>query len=252
MRSHAFPDTGIRESCTQRVSRQYFCSRTAIVRGVIEMSIRIVIADDLALVRTGLKHLFELQPDIEIVGQAGSNEELLNAVAAAAPSVVVTDVVMKDRQVAEIIPQIRAQNPAIKFIALAATLDRRFVIGMLQAGASAFLPKDCEFSELLHAVRTVIHGTAYLSPAVSDVIVQYHYEKRDGNGSNGSSLSPREKQVLQLLADDRSTKEIAETCIISKKTVETHRAHLMQKLNAGSVADLVKYAVREGLTTLQQ
>lgn len=216
------------------------------------MAIKIVVADDQTIVREGLKKLLEGQSDMQVVAQAGDSVELARVVKDTSPDVVITDVMMNNLDGAETIRNIVAENPNTRVVALSNHLNSRHVVGMLSAGACAYLLKDCSFAELARAIRTVASGRTYLSPSVSDIVVNSHFHNPGGVLSPAELLSARERQVLQLVADGRSTKEIAAKYFISKKTVETHRMHLMQKLNAGSVAELVKYAIREGLTDLEK
>jgi DNA-binding NarL/FixJ family response regulator len=143
--------------------------------------------------------------------------------------------------------------PHVKIIALSMHSDRRFVLGMLEAGASGYLLKDCAFDELAQAVRNVSAGHTYLSPKIADVVVKGYLNRiSEMNTASGSVLSPREREILQLIAEGMSAKEIAGHLNLGIKTVETHRRNMMQKLKMNSIAELTKYAVREGLVALEE
>ena len=217
------------------------------------MSIRIILADDHKIVREGIRSLLEKQADIEVVAEADDGRTLLKLVEEMLPNVVVADVAMPDLNGIEATRQITNKDPNIKVVALSMYSDRRFIMGMLSAGASGYLPKDCAFEELAQAIRTVAADRTYLSPTVADIVVKdyfHHLEKTDLSAF--SILSSREREVLQLLAEGKTVKEIASHLAISVKTIETHRQQIMSKLNIHSVAELTKYAIREGLTSLEK
>jgi len=195
--------------------------------------------------------LLEKQPDIEVVAEAENGLATLKLVDETAPNIVIMDVAMPDLNGTEATRQIIAKAPTVKVIALSMYSDRRFVIGMLSAGASGYLPKDCAFEELVQAIRTVAADRTYLSPSIVDIVVKdyfHHLEKTDS--SVLSILTSREREVLQLLAEGRTVKEIARHLFLSVKTIETHCQQIMHKLDTHSIAKLTKYAIREGLTSL--
>jgi len=215
------------------------------------MSIRVLLADDHKIIREGLRSLLEKQPDIEVVAEAENGLATLKLVDETAPNIVIMDVAMPDLNGTEATRQIIAKAPTVKVIALSMYSDRRFVIGMLSAGASGYLPKDCAFEELVQAIRTVAADRTYLSPSIVDIVVKdyfHHLEKTDS--SVLSILTSREREVLQLLAEGRTVKEIARHLSLNVKTIETHCQQIMHKLDTHSIAKLTKYAIREGLTSL--
>jgi DNA-binding NarL/FixJ family response regulator len=162
------------------------------------------------------------------------------------------DVAMPDLNGIEATRQITSEFPQIKVIALSMYADRRFVVNMLKAGASGYLLKDCAFEELARSIRLVMANKTYLSPGVTDVVVKdLVHGSPDANASVFSVLTAREREVLQLMAEGRTTNQIADNLHVSVKTIETHRQHVMNKLKIQSVAELTKYAIREGLTTLE-
>lgn len=212
---------------------------------------RIVLADRHMIFREGLICLLETQPDIQVTGHTGDGAELLRMVAETSPDIIITDVFLRSVDGFEATRGIVARSGA-RVIALSTYADRRSVIGMLTAGAFGFVHKDCSYNELVQAIRAVAAGKTYLSPSVSDILVNEHFHNMaNGSRSPEDLISPRELQVLRLLAEGNSTKKTAEELDISVKTVETHRQHLMQKLDVDSLAELVKYAVRARVTSLE-
>jgi DNA-binding NarL/FixJ family response regulator len=169
------------------------------------------------------------------------------------PDIVIMDIGMPDLNGIEAARQIISRVKGIKVIALSMHSDKRFVLEMLKAGASGYLLKDCAFEELIDAIRTVRNGQIYLSNRVAGVVVdEYLHNRPASEVSAYNLLSAREREVLQLLAEGNSTKSIAVSLKVSTKTIETHRQQIMEKLNLHSVAELTKYAVKEGLTSLDQ
>jgi two-component system, NarL family, response regulator NreC len=216
------------------------------------MSIRIIIADDHQIVRQGLRTLLEKEPDMEVVAEAEDGRRTLNLAREVIPHVIVMDVEMPDLNGIEATMQILAELPQIKVIALSMYSDRRFVTNMLKAGACGYLLKDCAFEELVQAIRLAMSNRIYLSPGIADVVVKDYVNHTPApTPSVFSVLTAREREVLQLLSEGRRTTQIAEQLHISIKTVETHRQQIMHKLGMRSVAELTKYAIREGLTSLE-
>jgi DNA-binding NarL/FixJ family response regulator len=216
------------------------------------MSIRIIIADDHQIVRQGLKTLLENEPDMKVVAEAGDGGRTVTLVRELSPHVVVIDVKMPDMSGIEATRQILSELPDVKVIALSMFGDRRFVINMLKAGAKGYLLKDCAFEELAQAIRLVMSNKTYLSHGVAEIVVKdYVTQVTSPSQSVFSVLTAREREVLQLMAEGKRTTQIAELLQISVKTVDTHRQQLMRKLDIRSVAELTKYAIREGLTTLE-
>jgi two-component system response regulator NreC len=217
------------------------------------MVIRIIIADDHQIVRQGLKTLLEREPDLQVVAEAEDGRRTLSLVREFIPHVVVLDVEMPDLNGIEAARQILAEFPQVKVIALSMYSDRRFVVNMLKAGANGYLLKDCAFEELAQAIRLAMSNRIYLSPGVADVVVKDYVNSSSSSGSQSvfAVLTPREREVLQLLSEGKRTSQIADLLHISVKTVETHRQQIMHKLGIKSVAELTKYAIREGLTSLE-
>jgi two-component system response regulator NreC len=214
------------------------------------MRTRIILADDHAILRHGLSRLIEQQEDMEVIAQAGNGHSTFDLVREMSPDIVVMDIGMPDLNGIDATRQIIRDYPKVKIIGLSMHSGKKFISEMLKAGASGYLLKDCAFEELVIAIKTVMEGKTYLSPSIADVIVE-NYVRPSGEEENSvfSTLSQREREVLQLLVEGKTTKQIGMTLHISAKTVEGHRLRIMSKLNIDNVANLTKYAIREGLTS---
>jgi two-component system response regulator NreC len=216
------------------------------------MSVRILLVDDHRIVCEGLEMLIAEQRDMEVVGVASDGREAVRIAREVSPDVVVMDVAMPNLNGVEATRQLIEESPRLRVIALSMHGDKRYVRGMLSAGASGYLLKDCAGEELAQAIRTVVGNQVYLSPAIAGVVVG-EFARQDAEVSDErphSRLSPRELEVLQLLAEGHSSREIATILHLSVKTIETHRRQVMDKLQLDSIADLTKYAIREGITSL--
>lgn len=213
------------------------------------MPIKIILADDHKIVRQGLRTMLEKESDIEVMGEADDGRMAVRLARELSPQVVIMDVGMPDLNGIEATRQVLAECPGIKVIALSMHSDRRFVMNMLKAGASGYLLKDSAFEELATAIRMVLTNKIYLSTEIANVVIK-DYLQGGGDESVFSVLSPREREVLQLMAEGKSSRQIADHLNISVKTVETHRMQIMHKLQIFSVAELTKYAIREGLSSL--
>ncbi len=209
-------------------------------------------ADDHKITRQGLRSLIDENSDMEVVAEAENGRDAVELARSLSPDVVIMDVSMPDLNGVEATRQIIQDNPGVRVIALSMHSDTLFVSEMLKSGASGYLLKDCAFEELEQAVRTIIQGKAYLSPSISGVVVEdYLHRLSKAQMSTSEVLTDREREVLQLIAEGRSTKQIALKLHISAKTVETHRRQIMNKLDLHTVAELTKYAIRKGLTALE-
>jgi len=217
------------------------------------MSIRIIIADDHRLVREGLRSLVEKQPDMEVIAEAEDGRTMLKLAQEMLPNIAIVDVAMPDLNGIEATRQIIDIAPSVKVLALSMYSDRRLVAGMLSAGASGYLLKDCAFEELVQAVRTVVAGQIYLSPTIAQIVARNYIDRLEKMDSSAFALlTTREREVLQLLAEGKTVKEIAYHLNLSVKTIETYRQRMMDKLYMHSIAELTKYAIREGLTSLDE
>ena len=215
------------------------------------MSTKILLADDHKITRQGLRSLLENQPDMEVIAEADQGRTAVSLAAELRPNVVIMDVTMPDLNGIEATKQILAHSPNIKIIALSMHSDTLFISEMLKSGASGYLLKDCAFDELADAIRSVVAGKMYLSPSISGIVVDdYLHRLSKVEAPDSNTLTDREREVLQLIAEGKSTKQTALKLHVSIKTIETHRRQIMHKLNIFSVAELTKYAVRKGLTSL--
>jgi DNA-binding NarL/FixJ family response regulator len=216
------------------------------------MSIRIVLADDHDVVRHGLCRALQQEKDMEIVGQAGDGRAAISMAGQLLPDVLLMDIGMPDLNGIEATRQIHSQTPGVKVVALSMHSTPGPVTEMFRAGASGYLPKNCDFAELVRAIHTVAAGQTYVSPSISKMFVNgLVHPPETGQPTAFSLLTQREREVLQLLAEGRTTKEIARQLHISPKTVEMHRLRLMNKLGIDHVATLTKYAIQEGLTSAE-
>jgi len=215
------------------------------------MSIEIILADDHNIMREALRVLLEKEPDMEVIGEAADGESTLRLAQEKRPDVVIMDISMPGLNGIEATRKITAKVSGVKVIALSAYSDRRFISHMFKAGASGYLLKDCLFEELAVAIRAVAKNQIYVSPKIADVVVKdfIHRSLKD-DLTVFSILTDREREVLQLLSEGQTTKRIASLLKVSVKTIETHRQHIMDKLDIRSIAGLTKYALREGLTSL--
>ncbi|HUU67953.1 MAG TPA: response regulator transcription factor [Planctomycetota bacterium] len=217
-----------------------------------ENTITILLADDHKIIREGLHALLEQHSDIRVVAEAEDGRKAVELAAKVRPDVAILDIGMPDLNGIEATRRITAEVRGIKVIGLSMHSDKRFVSEMFQAGASGYLLKDCASEELARAIRAVVQGQTYISPGIAGVVIgDYVQHLAVPGGSAGSILSGREREVLQLLAEGKTTKQTALCLHVSIKTIETHRQNIMRKLNVYSVAELTKYAVREGLTSLE-
>ena len=213
------------------------------------MSIRVLLVDDHQIMREGLRALLERAPGIAIVGDAADGRTALDLVKRLSPDVVVMDVGMRDLNGIEATRQVKAENERVKVVALSAHADKRYVLHMLDAGASGYVLKITAHEELVRAVLAVHAGKTYLCPEIAGHVVA---RGKDSEASAYSVLGPRERQVLQLVAEGKSSGEAARAMNISVKTVEAHRRNIAEKLGLHGTAELTKYAVREGLTSLDE
>jgi len=216
------------------------------------MSIKILLVDDHAIIREGLRSLLEKQPEMEVIADTDDGRKAIELVRELLPDIVIMDITMPGLNGIEATRQITAEFPDVKVIALSIHSKRRYVADMLSAGATGYILKECLFDELVQAIKAIAAGGRYLSPRITDVVVS-DYVKRLSTSADSpfEALKTREREVLQLVAEGKSTKQIALELHVSTKTIEANRRQIMEKLNIHNVAELTKYAVREGLTTLE-
>ena len=218
----------------------------------IAKTTRILIADDHEMIRAGVRGLLEREHGYEVVGEAASGDDAVEMARRLSPDIVVSDLTMPGLSGVEATRQMRAHNPLLKVIILSVHSDSVMVAEALRAGASGYLLKSSAPVELTLALRAARAGETYLSPRISQVVVAAYLRpvENPSDASAYSQLTAKQREVLQLLAEGKSNKEVACELVISSKTVEAHRAQIMEKLSIFSLAGLTKYAVREGLTTL--
>lgn len=216
------------------------------------MPVRILLVDDHHMIREGLRSLLESDTGFEIVGEADNGRRAVELAAEVKPDVVIMDVAMPTLNGVEATQRILQNAPGTKVVALSMHTDRQYVGRMLEAGACGYVLKDSAFEELAVAIETVLSGRTYLCPRVASVVVDSYVRKPAEGKDTVARLTPREREVLQLTAEGHSTKEIAFSLHVSVKTIETHRRNIMEKLDIHSVAELTKYAVRLGLTSLEE
>ena len=213
---------------------------------------QVLIADDHKIFREGLRHIVQNELHLEVVAQANDGRDAVSLAAKYRPDLIIMDVSMPDLNGIEATRQILQSAPQIRVIALSMHKSKEFVSKMLHAGASAYMLKDCAVDELGEAIKCVMANKVYISPDIAGVVIEDYLSKLgEKPGSSLLKLTPKEREVLQLIAEGKSTKEAASILNTSISTVETHRQHVMEKLNIYSVAELTKYAIREGLTTLE-
>jgi DNA-binding NarL/FixJ family response regulator len=208
--------------------------------------IRVLLVDDHALVRAGIRSLLGAMADVQVVGEAASGEEGLEMAEREQPDVVLMDIAMKRLTGLEAAARLRERHPSIRVVILSMHSGEEYVLQALRAGAVGYLLKDAATGELELALRTVIRGESWLSPSVSRQVVE-GYVQRSSTDAVPEVLTARQREVLRLVAGGKSTKEIAFFLNLSVKTVETHRAQIMERLGIRDVAGLVRYALRTGL-----
>ncbi|MFO7890423.1 MAG: response regulator transcription factor [bacterium] len=215
------------------------------------MKTKIILADDHQIIRDGLKSLIDKETVFELLAEASNGRTTVQLAEEMKPDVVIMDISMPGLNGMEAARQILHTNPDIKIIALSVHSEKQFVSGMLRAGASAYLLKDCAFRELKEAINLVKQNQIYLSPKITGLIIHDYKEKLiKEDQSVFNVLTGREREVLQLLAEGKTTKQVAGELYISVKTVETHRQNIMNKLSVYNLPELVKYAIRQGIVSL--
>jgi DNA-binding NarL/FixJ family response regulator len=215
-------------------------------------SIRVLLVEDHTIVRKGLRALLEGEPGIQVVGEAEDGRQALDQVQQLLPDVVLMDIGMPGLSGLEATRQIKHQFPKTKVVALTMHTNAEYVFSVLQAGASGYLVKQAATEEVISAIRAVYHGESFLSPSISTKVIE-EYLRRAGKTDlvdPYERLTSREREVLQLIAEGHSTQDIASLLFVSGKTVETHRARLMEKLDIHTIAELTQYAIRKGIIEL--
>jgi two-component system response regulator NreC len=216
------------------------------------MSLRVLLVDDHPLMREGLRKILEGAGGIDVIGEADDGGSALEAVAEFGPDVVVMDVAMGGMNGIEATQRLKKQHPSVSVVALSTHSDKRYVRNMIRAGAAAYVLKESASDDLLRAVRAAGKGENYLSPRITGCLMETWLVPQALKSTSAYELlGAREREVLKLLSQGSTSKEIARSLGLSVKTVETHRRNITQKVGLRSVAELTKYAVREGLTSLE-
>jgi DNA-binding NarL/FixJ family response regulator len=213
--------------------------------------VSVLLVDDHKIMRAGLRSLLENTANVSVVAEAEDGRQAVQLASQLRPDLVIMDISMPKLNGMEATRQIMAELPDTKIIALSMHSDKRFLVEMFQAGAVGYLLKDCAAEELEQAIKTVVGRKCYLSPEIAGVLLEDYMDRFQSKPADAASvLTAREREVLQLIAEGWSTKNIAEHLYISIKTAESHRRKIMKKLDLHTVADLTKYAIKEGLTSL--
>jgi DNA-binding NarL/FixJ family response regulator len=215
-------------------------------------AIRVLLVDDHVLVRAGIRSLLEKIPSVEVVGEASSGREALKLVKSKSPGVVLLDIAMAEMGGLEALPRITKDFPSAKIIILSAHANEEYVIRALRTGASGYMLKDAAATELKLAIQLVDEGQIYLSPSISHTTIDDYLDRLNGAQTPLEQLTPRQREILQLIAESKNTKEIASVLDISVKTVESHRLQMMERLQIHDVPGLVRYAIRSGLVSAER
>lgn len=212
---------------------------------------RIVIAEDHTILREGLRALLSSHPDLEVVGEAADGRDAIRCTVDTVPDLVLLDLSMPRMDGMDAIREIRRSSPSTKILALTVHKAEEYVLAALQAGADGYALKDATHSELVTAIRRVLEGKRYLSPGVSEKVIEGYLagKRAQTPRTPWDSITPREREVLKLIAEGYKNKEIAEELCISLKTVEKHRSNIMEKLDLHNVSDLTAYAIERGIVT---
>ena len=213
--------------------------------------IKVLIVDDHTLVRDGIRALLSLVADVKVVGEAANGKEALEQVERLSPDIVLMDLAMPIMNGLEATRRIRKKFPGTKVLVLTQYEDREYIVPTIEAGARGFVSKMAAFSELASAIQAVYHGGSFLSPMAAAAVVEECQSKAGERDTDPyQQLTDREREMLKLIAEGYTAKEIADLLVLSVRTVETHKSNLMKKLNVRHKADLIKFAIRKGIITL--
>jgi DNA-binding NarL/FixJ family response regulator len=215
-------------------------------------TIRVVLADDHALVRAGIRALLEKLAGVEVVGEADNGRQALELIKKSAPNLILLDISMTELGGLEALPRIVRDFPAVKVLILSGHANEEYVLRALRCGAAGYMLKEAAAEELELAIKAVAQGKTYLSPSVSRTVVESYLQRAAGEEGPIEQLTARQREVLQLIAEGKNTKEIAGILDISVKTVEAHRLQLMARLDIHDVPGLVRYAIRSGLVSSEK
>jgi len=215
------------------------------------MAVKILLVEDHVVMREGLRGLISRQADMEVVGEANDGDQAIELARQLKPDIIIMDVRMQGTDGVEATHRIKAEMPDCKVVALSAYANREYIMGMAKAGMSGYLIKDCAFDELVGAIRTVLQNKSYLSPAAARVILdaQSETESPSGVSLTGAPISESDRELIKLLAEGKSAREIAARNNLSVKTIEGRRRRIMRRMNVATIADLIRYAVREKIVS---
>jgi len=217
------------------------------------METKVLLADDHAILREGLRMVLDAQPQIKVVGEADNGREAVDMAEKLQPDVVVMDIAMPTLNGLEATRQIKKRWPQIRVVILTMHENHQYLMQIVKAGATGAVLKRSAGTELLTAIRAAAHGESYFSPAIASMMLEdYRVRLSDDEGDSLELLTEREREVLQLVAEGKTNQEIADALFLSIKTIQTHRAHIMEKLGVHDRTDLVKYAIRVGMVTPEQ
>jgi len=211
---------------------------------------KVLVIDDQAMVREGLRNMFLNQRGIRVIGEESNTSMAVGFAAKLRPDIVIMGISSTDTSAITSIRKILADSTATKVIVILRNLKREFLEDVLRCGASAYLAKDSPFDELDRALQTVIKGQSYITPVIAGAVINGYISQQTGQATNSSGLSEREVEVLRAICEGESTKDIANRLMVSVKTIETHRRRMMEKLGIFSVAELIKHAIRQGITSV--
>ncbi|MCK5010585.1 MAG: response regulator transcription factor [Deltaproteobacteria bacterium] len=215
--------------------------------------IKVVVADDHTILRQGIKALLDNQEGIEVMGEAKDGREAIKTIEELLPDVILMDIAMPGLNGLEATRRIKKKFPKTKVVVLTMHANEEYIFQILNAGADGYLVKETAFQDLISAINAVHKGEAFMSPSISKKVMTDYIQRAQGEEKVGfDTLTTREREILQLVAEGNSNKKIAEALFISPKTVETHRAHIMDKLNIHDRAGLIKYAIRKGMINLDK
>jgi two-component system, NarL family, response regulator NreC len=215
------------------------------------MVIKVLIADDHQLFREGLVNLLSSAPDFQVIGQARDGKEAIEKAVQLKPDVLLIDIGMPQKNGIEATKDLKKLMPELKIIAVSMHSDRQYVKGILEAGADGYLLKNCTYRQLTDAIQSVFSGKKILSDDITDLVIKGYLEPTDNADDGFSDLSEREVEIMQLIAEGVSTREIGEKLFISVKTVGTHKQHILEKLNLKSNTDIIKFALKRGMIRLE-
>lgn len=215
------------------------------------MTIRILITDDHQLFREGIANLLAASPQIEIVDQAENGQEAIEKARKLKPDIVIMDLSLPIINGVDATRILHKELPGTKVLVLSMHADKNYIKEALEAGAFGYLFKDCTYDQLIEAINTVYHGKKYLSDKITEVLIQDYLKKDEEIHDKSPELSERESEILKLIAEGKSTREISDLLFISIKTVGTHKQHILEKLKLKSTAGLIKYAIKKGIVGLE-